>query len=40
MNHEPLTLFRKAPGQPWLRIEGLASAEDLVGHYRALMAAR
>ena len=40
MNHEPLTLFRKAPGQPWLRIEGLASAEDLVGHYRTLMATR
>jgi protein SCO1/2 len=40
MNHEPLTLFRKAPGQPWLRIEGLATAEDLVGHYRTLMAAR
>ena len=40
MNHEPLTLFRKAPGQPWLRIEGLASAEDLVGHYRTLIAAK
>lgn len=30
----PLTLLRPAPGKPWLRIDGLASAEDLAREYR------
>jgi protein SCO1/2 len=29
-NHVPLTLLRTAPGAPWVRLDGLASAEQLV----------
>lgn len=29
MNHEPVVLLRRARGQPWLRVEGYASADDL-----------
>jgi protein SCO1/2 len=36
MNHSPVTLLRTAPGKSWLRIEGFASAEDLLREYRAL----
>jgi protein SCO1/2 len=36
MNHSPVTLLRSAPGKSWLRIEGFASAEDLLREYRAL----
>jgi protein SCO1/2 len=38
MNHEPLTLMRKAPGKPWVRVDGLASADTLVAQYRKLLA--
>lgn len=31
---EPLTFLRTAPGEPWVRIHGLASAEDLAREYR------
>jgi protein SCO1/2 len=34
---EPLTLVRHAPGEPWLRIEGTATAGELVREYRELM---
>ena len=37
MNHIPLTLLRASPDTPWTRVEGLASAEDLVGEYEALV---
>lgn len=37
MNHSPVTLLRAAPGKSWLRIEGFASAEDLLREYRALI---
>jgi protein SCO1 len=36
MNHSPVTLLRAAPGMTWLRIEGFASAEDLLHEYHAL----
>ncbi len=36
MNHSPVTLLRNAPGKSWLRIEGFASAEDLLREYHAL----
>jgi protein SCO1/2 len=36
MNHSPVTLLRAAPGKSWERIEGFASAEDLLREYRAL----
>jgi protein SCO1/2 len=38
MNHDPLTLMRPAPGQPWVRIEGYASGVDLLTEYAALAA--
>ena len=36
MNHSPVTLLRTTPGKSWLRIEGFASAEDLLREYRSL----
>lgn len=33
MNHRPVTLIRKGAGKPWLRIEGFASADDLLREY-------
>lgn len=38
MNHVPLTLLRAEPGKPWVRLDGFASAEDLLREYRALAA--
>jgi protein SCO1/2 len=38
MNHVPLTLLRASPGAPWVRLDGFASADDLVREYRALAA--
>lgn len=37
MNHEPVTLIRVNNDQPWLRIEGLANANDIVSEYRELI---
>lgn len=34
LNAEPLTFLRPAPGQPWVRINGFASAEELAREYR------
>jgi protein SCO1/2 len=36
MRHEPLTFMRAAPGKPWLRLDGLLSAAQLVEEYRRL----
>ncbi|HWY95457.1 MAG TPA: SCO family protein [Steroidobacteraceae bacterium] len=30
MSHAPLTLLRARPGKPWIRIDGFASADDLL----------
>jgi hypothetical protein len=30
MNHQPLALLRRAPGQPWIRVEGYADAATLL----------
>jgi protein SCO1 len=38
MSHTPVTLMRAAPGKPWLRINGFATADELVADYRALLA--
>ncbi len=40
MNHSPVTLLRAAPGKSWLRIEGFASADELLREYRSLVSAR
>lgn len=38
MSHPLVTLMRAAPGQPWLRIEGWATPDDLLHDYRELVA--
>lgn len=38
MNHIPVTFLRLAPGKPWLRIEGMASPDELVAAYKNLRA--
>jgi len=40
MSHVPLTFLRSSPSGPWVRIEGFASAAELVGEYQALIARR
>jgi protein SCO1/2 len=39
MNHAPATFLRAGgPGQPWVRLDGLASAADIIHEYRTLVA--
>ena len=38
MSHDPLTLMRAEPGAPWVRIDGFATAVDLVDQYCTLAA--
>jgi protein SCO1/2 len=33
MDHSPVTLFRPAPGKPWVRIEGFVTASELLSTY-------
>jgi protein SCO1/2 len=40
MNHSPVTLLRAAPGASWLRVDGFASADDLLREYRKLTTIR
>ena len=40
MNHTPVTYLRLAPGKPWVRLDGLASADETLKQYRSLLAAR
>jgi protein SCO1/2 len=40
MNHTPLTLLRPAPGQPWVRLDGFATPEQLLREVRPLLAPR
>ena len=35
MNHIPLTMLRVQPDGPWVRMEGFASAGELVQEYRS-----
>lgn len=37
MSHPPLTYLRAQPDAPWVRLEGFASAGELVREYRALV---
>ena len=39
MSHTPLTLLRAAPGKPWTRIEGFVTPDQLLHHYREMLAA-
>ena len=38
VNHEPFTFLRATPASPWVRLDGLASASDIVKEYRQLVA--
>lgn len=40
MSHTPVTLMRAAPGQPWLRIEGFVTPDELLRDYRTLLGSR
>lgn len=37
MNHEPLTFLRPAPEKAWVRIDGFASAAELVQEYQKVV---
>jgi protein SCO1/2 len=37
MNHEPTTLLRGSPDSPWVRIDGIASAKEIVKEYQGLL---
>jgi protein SCO1/2 len=37
-NHVPLTFLRASAGTPWVRLEGLASASDVIREYEKLTA--
>lgn len=36
MNHEPVTFLRKGADQPWVRIDGFASADELLREFRQI----
>jgi protein SCO1/2 len=38
MNHSPATLFRAAPGQPWVRLDGFATPAAVLGEVRTQLA--
>jgi protein SCO1/2 len=38
MSHEPLTLLRASPSGAWVRLDGLATAADLMAEYRRMVA--
>jgi hypothetical protein len=40
MNHTPVTLFRKAPEQPWVRIDGFVTSDDLLNELRDSIASK
>jgi protein SCO1/2 len=40
MSHTPVTLLRVAPGQPWLRIDGFVTPDELLHQYQQMLAAR
>ena len=37
MNHQPVTLLRRAAGQPWVRLEGFVSPNELAAEVRAML---
>lgn len=40
MSHTPVTLMRAAPGEPWTRIDGFLTPDELLQDYRKVIAAR
>jgi protein SCO1/2 len=37
MHHRPATFLRAAPGEPWVRLDGFTSPDELLAEYRRLM---
>jgi len=37
MKHTPVTFLRAAPDKPWIRIDGFATADDLLGEIRDML---
>ena len=35
-----MTLLRAAPGKAWMRIDGFVTPDQLLNHYRDMLAAR
>ncbi len=40
MNHTPVTFLRDAPGKPWIRIDGFATADELLRELRTMLTSR
>ena len=40
MSHSPVTLMRAAPDQPWRRIDGFVTPDDLLREYRQLLTSK
>jgi protein SCO1/2 len=40
MSHAPVTLLRAAPGEPWRRIDGFVTPDELLHEYRQLLVAQ
>jgi protein SCO1/2 len=40
MSHSPATFFRAAPGQPWIRLDGFATPDAVIGEVRTQIAQR
>jgi protein SCO1/2 len=40
MHHRPVTFLRAAPGQPWVRLDGFTSPDELLAEYRRLVGAQ
>jgi protein SCO1 len=38
MNHQPVTFLRASAGQPWVRLDGFASAAEILREYQQLRA--
>jgi protein SCO1/2 len=36
MHHRPVTFLRAAPGEPWVRLDGFTSPDELLAEYRRL----
>ncbi len=40
MDHTPVTFLRAAPGQPWVRYDGFATSDALLGELRGMLASK
>jgi protein SCO1/2 len=40
MHHRPATFMRAAPGQPWVRLDGFSTPDELLAEYQRLLASQ